>query len=277
MAGHGPPWLLRGLQPIGCGNGWIHQRRRARCWSSLAGAAVPLQSQSRPLNGWLLSQAGATSNFQVMRDVVAAEGWQDCGAAHANVIRVIPNSILLMCSDMYKSGVMSALPAAGSTAVSTIAGGLAGLTAVLSTYPLELVRTRMAYRICDPISCEAYATVWSTLRSVVRETGPIGLYAGVGMTLIGSLPFEGIKFGLYDAIKTWVPRDADGRISPVWTLLNGAVSGAVAHAATYPLDTIRRRMQISGATGASTYTSALQCMRTVRDPMLSSPCRASIS
>lgn len=228
----------------------------------------------------LLSQAGATSNFlKVMRDVVAAEGWQGLWRGNsANVIRVIPNKgILLMCSDMYKSGVMSALPAAGSTAVSTIAGGLAGLTAVLSTYPLELVRTRMAYRICDPISCEAYATVWSTLRSVVRETGPIGLYAGVGMTLIGSLPFEGIKFGLYDAIKTWVPRDADGRISPVWTLLNGAVSGAVAHAATYPLDTIRRRMQISGATGASTYTSALQCMRTVRDPMLSSPCRASIS
>ena len=43
------------------------------------------------------------------------------------------------------------------------------------------------------------------------ETGPIG-HAGVGMTLIGSLPFEGISSD-YDAIKTWL-RDADGRISP---------------------------------------------------------------
>ena len=34
---------------------------------------------------------------------------------------------------------------------------LAGLTAVLLTYPLELVRTRMAYRICDGLACEATA------------------------------------------------------------------------------------------------------------------------
>ena len=65
------------------------------------------------------------------------------------------------------------------------------------------------------------------------------------------------------AIKGVVPRDADGRISPIWTLLNGAFSGAFAHAATYPLDTLRRRMQISGASGAKTYTSSLQCLRTL--------------
>ena len=33
---------------------------------------------------------------------------------------------------------------------------------------------------------------------MVATSGPLGLYAGVGMTLLGALPFEGIKFGLYD-------------------------------------------------------------------------------
>ena len=42
---------------------------------------------------------------------------------------------------------------------------------------------------------------------VVKAGGPIGLYAGVGMTLIGSLPFEGIKFGVYDVLNSMVPRD----------------------------------------------------------------------
>lgn len=42
-------------------------------------------------------------------------------------------------------------------------------------------------------------------------------------------------------------------------LLTGAAAGALAHTLTYPLDTIRRRMQISGATGAATYTSVRQC------------------
>ena len=31
---------------------------------------------------------------------------------------------------------------------------------VLLTYPLELVRTRMAYRLCDGISCDLSASVW---------------------------------------------------------------------------------------------------------------------
>jgi len=69
----------------------------------------------------------------------------------------------------------------------------------------------------------------STLRSVVHSSGPLGLYAGVGMTLIGSLPFEGIKFGAYDALNAHLPRDADGRVAPLWKLLTGA---ACAHAST---------------------------------------------
>ena len=149
----------------------------------------------------LVSQAGVTSNFlRIMKNVVKVEGWQGLWRGNmANVIRVVPNKgVLLMCSDMYKESVLRALPEVGGAAISSIAGGLAGLTAVLLTYPLELVRTRMAYRICDAASCEAYASVWGTLRAVFASGGPIGLYAGVGMTLVGTLPFEGIKFGAYD-------------------------------------------------------------------------------
>lgn len=147
-----------------------------------------------------MSQAGATGNFvSIMQQVVKVEGWKGLWRGNmANVIRVIPNKgILLMCSDMYKAGVMASLPAAASATVSSIAGGLAGITAVLFTYPLELVRTRMAYRICNDV-CSPYNSVWSTLTAVLATGGPLSLYAGVGMTLLGVLPFEGIKFGTYD-------------------------------------------------------------------------------
>lgn len=79
----------------------------------------------------------------------------------ANIIRVVPNKgVLLMCSDMYKATIAAALPGCGGATISSIAGGLAGLTAVLLTYPLELVRTRMAYRLCDDPSCSPYGSVW---------------------------------------------------------------------------------------------------------------------
>jgi len=214
----------------------------------------------------LMSQAGQTANFlQLMGEVVKVEGWRGLWRGNmANVIRVVPNKgVLLMCSDMYKAGVRAALPGCGGATISSVAGGLAGLTAVLCTYPLELVRTRMAYRICDSLSCADYSSVWSTLRSVVSTNGVLGLYNGVGMTLIGALPFEGIKFGLYDTLNSRLPRDEQGRVAPLWKLLTGATAGALAHTFTYPLDTLRRRMQISGATGATTYTSISQCVRLV--------------
>ena len=100
---------------------------------------------------------------------------------------------------------------------------------------------------------------------MVDTSGPLGLYAGVGMTLIGALPFEGIKFGLYDLFNQLLPRATNGKVATIWTLLTGAGAGALAHTLTYPLDTLRRRMQISGATGATAYTSILQCVRMVVD------------
>ena len=83
------------------------------------------------------------------------------------------------------------------------------------------------------------------------------------MTLLGALPFEGIKFGLYDLFNQLLPGDANGKVAAIWTLLTGAGAGALAHTLTYPLDTLRRRMQISGASGAKTYTGIIQCIRTV--------------
>jgi len=165
-----------------------------------------------------------------------------------------------MCSDVYKDSVRAALPHYSSAAVSSLAGALAGLTAVTFTYPLELVRTRMAFRICDAAECQIYSSVGRCLSDTVRRNGLIGLYAGVGATLLGALPFEGIKFGANDFMKQRLPRSEDGKSAPVWSLLSGALAGAVAHTVTYPLDTVRRRMQISGAQGSSVaYRGIVDC------------------
>ena len=72
-----------------------------------------------------------------------------------------------------------------------------------------------------------------------------------------------LRFRVLAVFKSWLPREAGGRTGPLNTLLTGAAAGALAHTLTYPLDTIRRRMQISGALGAASYTNALQCVRLV--------------
>ena len=67
------------------------------------------------------------------------------------------------------------------------------------------------------------------------------------------------NYKLYDVFRSWLPRTDDGKAPPLSTLIAGAAAGALAHTLTYPLDTVRRRMQISGVNGAATYRSASQC------------------
>ena len=197
----------------------------------------------------LLAQAGTQGGMtKLLGDVVAAEGLAGLWRGNpANVLRVIPNKgILLMCSDMYKAGVAAALPMTGAATVAAVAGALAGFTSVGLTYPLERVRMLMSFQICTDGACKVYDSILGTFVDVVKRQGPLGLYSGVGATVIGALPFEGIKFGANDFFKTLVPKGDDGRSAPLWSLCTGAAAGTLAHMLTYPLDTVRRRMQISG-------------------------------
>jgi hypothetical protein len=122
---------------------------------------------------------------------------------------------------------------------------------VLGTYPLDLLRSRMAFEVAAPpqsLVAAARAT-WAS--------PPFGLravYRGFGPTVAGIVPYAGISFFVYDSLKALRP---DHPPSPGVRLLYGALAGAAAQTAAYPLDVLRRRMQVHGLPGAAdTATSA---------------------
>jgi hypothetical protein len=55
-----------------------------------------------------------------------------------------------------------------------------------------------------------------------------------------------LDFACFDILKRKVPRRLDGSLSPITSFLAGAFSGTVAQTVAYPLDTIRRRLQVQG-------------------------------
>lgn len=157
------------------------------------------------------------------------------------------------------------------------------------TYPLDLVRTRLAYqsesgkhhhadsaashRASSQASASTSASVQrpvlerilpqspgSTIRGVfastVKQEGFWGLYRGIGPTLAGILPYAGLKFYVYQSLKQYywrqqqgddAPRPATHQKLPVPVMLTfGACSGLIAQTLTYPLDVVRRRMQVQG-------------------------------
>ncbi|KAL9962186.1 hypothetical protein ACROYT_G031267 [Oculina patagonica] len=144
------------------------------------------------------------------------------------------------------------------------AGAMAGIVSSTVTYPLDLIRTRLAVQ--GEGSERRYRNIRHACVTIVREEGGLfsgALFRGLGPSLIGIAPYIGLNFAVYESLKGYVMTyyhaqagghklrvlTHEGDLPVVIKLSCGAVAGAVAQSGTYPLDVVRRRMQMKGATG----------------------------
>lgn len=67
-------------------------------------------------------------------------------------------------------------------------------------------------------------------------------YSETGPTLVGILPYAGLKFYIYEELKTHVPEEHQKSI--MMRLSCGALAGLFGQTFTYPLDVVRRQMQV---------------------------------
>ena len=227
---------------------------------------------------------------------------QQCRGNGASVLRIVPYAAIHFTAyETYRKAIVGLVTRAGSSqqvspVVDLLAGSAAGASAVLFTYPLDLVRTRLAYqsesgkgdssklapeatkvsqaalsdrgksslgastsatphRIHSILPHSPPSTIRGVISSTLRQEGFFGLYRGIGPTLAGILPYAGLKFYVYQSLKQYYWRrkhvDHDGfKASPVQKLpvpvmlTFGAGAGLVAQTLTYPLDVVRRRMQV---------------------------------
>uniref|UniRef100_A0A452EZK1 Mitochondrial coenzyme A transporter SLC25A42 n=1 Tax=Capra hircus TaxID=9925 RepID=A0A452EZK1_CAPHI len=126
-----------------------------------------------------------------------------------------------------------------------LAGALAGTTAASLTYPLDLVRARMAVT-----PKEMYSNIFHVFIRISREEGLKTLYHGFVPTVLGVIPYAGLSFFTYETLKS-LHREYSGRPQPYpfERMIFGACAGLIGQSASYPLDVVRRRMQTAGVTG----------------------------
>lgn len=144
------------------------------------------------------------------------------------------------------------------------AGALAGVVSSTVTYPLDLIRTRLAVQ--GEGSERRYKNIRHAFITIIKEEGGLlsgCLFRGLGPSLIGIAPYIGLNFAVYETLKGYVMThgraEAGGHklrtltheedLPIVIKLSCGSIAGAVAQTGTYPLDVVRRRMQMKGATG----------------------------
>ncbi|XP_071491774.1 solute carrier family 25 member 16-like [Diadema antillarum] len=136
-----------------------------------------------------------------------------------------------------------------------LSGSLAGLAAVICTYPLDMIRARLAYQ---HIGERRYRGIIHTFRKIYYQEGQFkGLYRGVTPTLLGMIPYAGTAFYTYEMTKVFLltrgppmlskpsPTEPGERVLIIpANLCVGGVAGAIAQTITYPLDVVRRIMQL---------------------------------
>jgi len=194
-----------------------------------------------------------------LRKVVQEEGvkmlWRGNGT---NCIRIMPYASLQFWSyDYYKGMIMQNTVGDFGWFQRFQAGAMAGITAASMTYPLDLIRIRLATNR-DP----AVAGFLSQGRSIVSEGGSfLALYKGFVPTLTSLGPFIAINFAVFDTIKTnFLPKDINSEfLRAMYILAFGASSAIISQSMCYPLDTVRRRMQVKGGT----YTSMANAYSTI--------------
>ncbi|KZT71057.1 mitochondrial carrier [Daedalea quercina L-15889] len=210
-----------------------------------------------------------------------------------NCLRIIPYSAVQFTSyEQLKKWFTNNGEKELDTATRLSAGALAGVASVCSTYPLDLVRSRLSIATASitvqttattamptkPALASAYhtsssayiptspalnhkdLTVWGMSLKVVREEGGIrALYRGIVATAAGVAPYVGINFTAYETLRGIIT--PPGQSSVPRKLLCGALAGSVSQTITYPFDVLRRKMQVTGMGGAKKYNGALDALR----------------
>jgi len=130
------------------------------------------------------------------------------------------------------------------------AGGLAGMSACFLTYPLDFIRARLTLQGGKDV---AYRGIIHGMTSVLKENGVRGLYRGLWPSLVGVFPYIGIDFAVYETLRTHLPpscKNERGETSRTALFVCGAVAGVVGQTVAYPLDLVRRRLQVQGFSSA---------------------------
>lgn len=137
-------------------------------------------------------------------------------------------------------------------------GGMAGASSLVFVYSLDYARTRLgndAKAAKKGGGERQFNGLIDVYAKTLKSDGIVGLYRGFVVSCVGIVVYRGCYFGFYDTLKPVVIGDKGSFFASF--LLGWGVT-IVAGLASYPLDTVRRRMMMtSGA--AVKYKGSIDC------------------
>jgi solute carrier family 25 (adenine nucleotide translocator) protein 4/5/6/31 len=145
--------------------------------------------------------------------------------------------------------------------VNMASGGLAGAGSLCIVYPLDYARTRLASDVGSG-KRDFNGLGDCLMKTASGPKGPLALYNGFGVSVAGIIPYRGVYFGMYDSLRAKNPYKADKGVLGVASKFVVAQFTAIcAGYASYPMDTVRRRLQMQSEKPKEqwTYSGTMDC------------------
>ncbi|CAE6443486.1 unnamed protein product [Rhizoctonia solani] len=223
-----------------------------------------------------------TGAFRAIRDINQTNGVAGLFQGHsATLLRIFPYAaIKFLAYDRVHYALMPTR-ADETNFKRFFAGAFSGTLSVFLTYPLELIRVRMAYQTQSPsrhafveavraiytegnghpppsvVHTSVHANSPSAVATMTREstlfvTFPVSkFYRGFMVSLLGMVPYAGTSFLAWGALRAALlpppsPSSTPPKHRPIADLSIGALSGAISQTVSYPFEVVRRRLQVGG-------------------------------
>uniref|UniRef100_A0A131Y9C8 Mitochondrial thiamine pyrophosphate carrier n=1 Tax=Ixodes ricinus TaxID=34613 RepID=A0A131Y9C8_IXORI len=153
-----------------------------------------------------------------------------------------------------------------SNTVHFACGFTSGCLSTAVAHPFDVIRTRLVAQL-EP---KTYPSISQAVRLMWRQEGPRSFYRGMLPTLLQIGPLSGFQFGFYHFFThLWtLLLEDDANVTGIRkSVACGALSGIVSKTLVYPLDLIKKRLQVQGfrAEGLNfgRYNGFLHCVRCI--------------
>jgi solute carrier family 25 (adenine nucleotide translocator) protein 4/5/6/31 len=144
-------------------------------------------------------------------------------------------------------------------------GGAAGACSLFFVYSLDYARTRLANdnKSAKKGGSRQFNGLIDVYKQTLKTDGIQGLYRGFNISCVGIVVYRGLYFGMYDSLKP-VVLTGNMKDSFFASFLLGWAITIGAGLASYPIDTIRRRMMMTSGEAVkykSSYHAAIEIVK----------------
>lgn len=208
-----------------------------------------------------------TSMLQAFRTVVQEEGIYSLWKGHvpAQCLSMVYGAVQFSGFHFLTEKYSHYLHAKSNPVSDFACGALAGCIATSVSHPFDVMRTRLIGQ-GEP---KLYTGQRQAFVMIFKSEGFYGLYRGLIPNLLLIAPQTGAMFLSYKVSKRLWKEKMPSALADSWfqNFCCGALSGTIAKSCVYPLDSVKKRLQIQGFEQAraqfgstTTYRGVIDCL-----------------